>query len=104
LSRRATSDLIRILRRSAQDFGVSVARQSRGRLLARVRSIEQGKALGHPRQDVRTRYPVHFLNEHPWVICFNPLTMQGYRILHGARDFPAIFGGRSEASDPGTDI
>jgi hypothetical protein len=27
------------------------------------------------------------------VICFNPDTRQVYRILHGARDLPAIFGG-----------
>jgi hypothetical protein len=33
------------------------------------------------------------LNEDPWVICFNPHTRQVYRIVHGARDFPAIFGG-----------
>jgi len=95
LSRQAVDDLIRILRRSERDFGVAVARRSRDRLLARIRSIEDGRAIGHPRQDVRPRRPTLFINENPWVICFSPETRQIYRILHGARDFPAIFGGPS---------
>ena len=49
-------------------------------------------AIGHPRHDVQPRRPTLFLNEDPWVICFNAQTRQIYRILHGARDFPAIFG------------
>jgi plasmid stabilization system protein ParE len=97
LSQWAVDDLIRILRRSAQEFGALVARRSRDRLLARIRSVEAGTAMGHRRQDVRPRHPTMFLNEDPWVICFNPHTRQIYRILHGARDFPAIFGGPSTA-------
>jgi plasmid stabilization system protein ParE len=93
LSRQAVDDLIRALRRSARDFGVVVARRSRERLLARIGSVADGTAIGHHRQDVRPRRPTLFLNEDPWVICFNPHTRQVYRILHGARDFPAIFGG-----------
>jgi plasmid stabilization system protein ParE len=93
LSRQAVDDLIRILRRSAREFGVVVARRSRERLLARVRSVADGTAIGHHRQDVRPRRPTSFLTEDPWVICFNPHTRQVYRIVHGARDFPAIFGG-----------
>ena len=55
LSRQAVDDLIRILRRSAREFGVVVARRSRERLLARVRSVADGTAIGHRRQDVRPR-------------------------------------------------
>lgn len=91
LSRHAADDLLHILRRSARDFGVAVARRSRDRLLSRVRAIEDGTAIGHRRRDVQPHHPTLFLNEAPWVICFNPQTRQVYRILHGARDFPAIF-------------
>jgi plasmid stabilization system protein ParE len=100
LSRQAVDDLVRILRRSVREFGIGVARQSRERLLARARAVEDGTAIGHPRHDVHPRRPTLFLNEAPWVICFNPHTRQIYRILHGARDFPAIFGGPpSRAND-----
>ena len=98
LSRQAADDLIRILHRSARDFGAVVARRSRDRLLARIKAIQNGTVIGHHRHDVPTRRPTRFLNEDPWVICFNPDTRQVYRILHGARDFPTIFGG--PAHDP----
>ena len=77
---------------------MTVARQSRERLLVVVRTIEAGTVVGHRRQDVKPRRPTVFFNEAPWVICFNPHTRQVYRILHGARHFPALFGD----SDPGT--
>jgi plasmid stabilization system protein ParE len=93
LSRQAADDLIGILSQSAREFGTVVARRSRDRLLTRIAAIQNGTAIGHRRQDVRTRLPTRFLREDPWVICFNPDTRQVYRILHGARDFPAIFGG-----------
>jgi plasmid stabilization system protein ParE len=95
LSRQAVDDLIRILRRSVREFGVAVARRSRDRLLEQIKSIANGTATSHRRQDVQPRHPTVFLNEYPWVICFSPHTRQIYRILHGARDFPAIFGGPS---------
>lgn len=101
LSRQAADDFVRILRRSAREFGVETARQSRDRLLARIRSVENGTAIGHPRRDVRPRHPTLFVNENPWVICFNPKTRRVYRILHGARDFPAIFGRPSSAAGRG---
>lgn len=47
--------------------------------------------MGHRREDVRPRRPTVFLNEDPWVICFNSNTRHVYRILHSARDFPAVF-------------
>jgi plasmid stabilization system protein ParE len=104
LSRQAVDDVIRILRRSIREFGVVVARRSRDRLLARIKAIERGTATGHKRHDVQPRRPTLFLNEEPWVICFNPHTRQVYRILQGARDFPAIFGGASPGSGRGGDI
>ena len=91
LSRQAVSDLVEILRYSARTFGPVVARRSRERLLACLVSIERGHAMGHRREDVRPRRPTVFLNEDPWVICFNPNTRHVYRILHAARDFPAVF-------------
>jgi plasmid stabilization system protein ParE len=93
LSRQAVDDLIRILRRSAREFGVAVFHRSRARLLMQIEAIQDGTAIGHRRPDVPARRPTRFLNEDPWVICFNPDTRQVYRILHGARDFPALFGG-----------
>ena len=93
LSRQAVDDLIRILRRSAREFGAVVARRSGDRSLLQAAAIRNGTAIGHRRHDVQSRRPTHFLNEDPWVICFNPDTRQVYRILHGARDFPALFGG-----------
>lgn len=98
LSRQTADDLVRILRHSERQFGAATRGRSRDRLLARIRAVEEGGAIGHPRQDVRPRRPTLFLNENPWVICFNPETRQVYLILHGARDFPAIFGGPPAAS------
>jgi plasmid stabilization system protein ParE len=53
LSRKAADDLIRILRRSAREFGPVVARRSRDRLLARIKTVEDGTAIGHRRYDVQ---------------------------------------------------
>jgi len=91
LSRQAIVDFGRILRRSARDWGIGTARQTRDRLLFRFDDIASGKAIGHPRQDVTTRIPTLFLVEAPWVIAYSPTTRQIFRILHGARDFPALF-------------
>jgi plasmid stabilization system protein ParE len=102
LSRQAVDDLIGILRRSARVFGSVVAQRSRCRLLSKIQAIQNGTAIGHQRADVRTRRPTEFLSEEPWVICFNPNTRQVYRILHGARDFPAVFG-RPNTSTTATD-
>jgi plasmid stabilization system protein ParE len=98
LSRQAADDLNRILRRSAREFGVTVARQSRARLLAVLRAIEAGTVIGHRRHDVQPRRPTVFFNETPWVICFHPDTRRVYRILHGAQDFPALFGDSDPAA------
>ena len=100
LSRSAVDDLIRLLRRSAREFGVVVSRRSHARLLRQIEAIRDGKAIGYRRPDVQPRRPTRFLNEDPWVLCFNPDTRQVYRILHGARDFPALFGG--SIADSGT--
>jgi len=91
LSRQAVEDLIRILRRSERDFG-AVARRARDRLLTCIPAIENGTAIDRPRHDVQPQRRTLFLNEEPWVICFNPHTRQVYRIIHGSRDCPAIFG------------
>lgn len=91
LSRHAAKDLMSILRRSAKDFGIGTARQSAERILARCRAVAAGTAVGHTRNDVRPRTPTLFTNEPPWVISYDPNTRMVTRIMHGARDFPAIF-------------
>ena len=91
LSARALADLTAILRRSAREWGLATARRTRDRLLARVRAVADGIAIGHARPDVPTRQPVLFLVEAPWVVAYDPATRQVLRILHGARDLPALF-------------
>lgn len=81
-----------IVRRGAREWGLDTARRTADRLLARCRAVEDGTAVGHRRRDVRPRRPTLFLIEAPWVIAYRPDTRQVLRILHGARDFPAIFG------------
>jgi hypothetical protein len=49
LSRQAADDLVLILRRSIHTFGMVVARRSRERLVAAVRAVEDGTAIGHQR-------------------------------------------------------
>jgi plasmid stabilization system protein ParE len=100
LSQQAVSDLIHILRRSAREWGIATARGTRDRLLARIRAIEAGTAIGHQRRDVTPRAPTLFLVEEPWVIAYSPETWQVYRILHGARDFPAIFPPTASGREP----
>ncbi len=92
LSRQAAHDLIALLRRSATEFGIATARQSAERILARCHSIGAGTAVGHHRSDIMPRTPTLFISEPPWVISYNPKTRQVTRIVHGARDFPSIFG------------
>jgi len=91
LSRQATKDLLLILRRSAEEFGITTARRSCDRILGKCKVIEAGHAVGHKRPDIRTLTPTLVVNESPWVIFFNPETRQITRIIHGARDFPALF-------------
>lgn len=91
LSPRAAADLVQIIRRSARDWGINVAEQTATRLLLRVRAIADGTTVGHTRQDVRPRRRTLFVNELPWVIAYDPDTRIVYRIVHGAREFPAIF-------------
>lgn len=91
LSRQAATDLLSILRRSAKEFGILTARQSADRILARCRAIAAGTAVGHKRVDVTPRTPTLFIDEAPWVISYDPSTRKVTRVMHGARDFPAIF-------------
>jgi plasmid stabilization system protein ParE len=91
LSQRAARDLIGIPRYSAREWGIATARRSRDRLLQRIRDIEAGQVVGHRRNDVTPNQPTLFLVEHPWVIAYHPTTRRIYRVLHGARDFPALF-------------
>ncbi len=91
LSRRALDDLLGILRGSAQEWGITTARRSRNRLVRRCREIGTGTAIGHSRPDVRPQVPTLFVVEAPWVIAYHPTTREIYRIVHGARDFPALF-------------
>lgn len=82
-----------IVRRGAREWSLDTARRTADRLLARCRAIENGTAIGHQRRDVRPRRPTLFVVEAPFVIAYSPDTRQVLRIIHGARDFPAIFPG-----------
>ena len=93
LSAQALADLVAIVRRSAREWGRDTARRTAERLLAGCRAVEDGTALGHERRDVRTRRRVLFLVEAPWVIAYDPDTWRVLRVLHSARDFPAVFSG-----------
>lgn len=96
LSAQALADLVHIVRSSAQEWGLATAQQTAARLLGRVRTVADGTAIGHERNDVQPRRRTLFLVEDPWVIAYSPDTQQVLRILHGAREFPALFSsGRS---------
>lgn len=82
---------MRIYRRSVRDWGVDVAQRSLDRLLARIGAIAAGRTVGHGRSDVAPSVPTAFVVEEPWVIAYNPETLEVYRIVHGARDFAALF-------------
>lgn len=100
LSAQALADLVRIVRHSAREWGLATAQRTADRLLARVRAVADGTATGHERRDVRLRRRTLFLVESPWVIAYSPDTRQVLRILHSARDFPALFpDGRDEDPD-----
>jgi plasmid stabilization system protein ParE len=92
LSRLALRDFLGILRKSKSKYGLVVARETRERLIHRFGQIEQGTLIGHNREDVRPKKATLFFNEHPWVIVFNPDTGAVKRVLHGSREFPALFG------------
>lgn len=91
LSSRALADLVSIVRHGAREWGLATAQRTADRLLARCRAIEAGTAIGHQRSDVRPRRPTLFVVEAPWVIAYSPDTRQVLRIVHGARDLPALF-------------
>jgi len=86
----AARDLRSILRASAARFGTSVARDSRRRLLKRIRDVGDGTAVGHARGDLPSVRGVAFLSEPPWVIVYDPARRVVLRILDGRRDIPAV--------------
>lgn len=89
------------MRGSAREWGLATAQQTAARLLTRVHAVAGGTAIGHERRDVRPRRRTLFLVEEPWVIAYSPDTRQVLRILHGARDFPALFPLSRGARDQG---
>ena len=91
LSSQALADLVGIVRRGAREWGLATAQRTADRLLARCRAIEAGTAVGHQRRDVQPRRPTLFVVEAPWIIAYSPDTRQVFRIVHGARDLPALF-------------
>jgi plasmid stabilization system protein ParE len=92
LSRAAARDLAAILDQSLERWGPSVAAATEERILRRIDQVAEGAAVGHRRPDIRTRQPVLFLVEDPWVIAFDPQIRVVLRILHGRRDVPSILG------------
>ena len=98
LSPQAARDLRDILRRSVRTWRLDTARRTRDRLLRRCQDIEIGLAVGHRRADVQPKSPTLFFVERPWVLAYDPTTRQVLRILHGARDFPAALGCRTDTA------
>jgi plasmid stabilization system protein ParE len=92
LSDEAISDLVGILLYSEAEFGVLAARRLQTRLERCFTAITSGTIKGHPRRDVSTSRPILFAVERPFVIAFDAETRQIYRVIHGARDFAALFG------------
>lgn len=101
LSRQAARDLIQLLRVSFQQWGLVTARRTRDRILARCWAVAEGRAVGHRRPDIPTTTAVLFVNEPPFVIAYHAETGRVLRILHGARDFPALFGQDRPLTPPG---
>jgi plasmid stabilization system protein ParE len=64
----------------------------RARLRARFQSIASGEVIGRRRHDLPHDLPLRFVDELPFVIAFDANTRVIVRVLHGRRDFPALFG------------
>jgi plasmid stabilization system protein ParE len=96
LSRRARLDLVQILTGLIEDDvrGGIVAAQRIDEILDDcMMRIADRRVPGHRRSDVKVRRPLLFAVARPtrYVIAFDPTTRLIIRIVHGARDFPAIF-------------
>ncbi len=90
ISRRALRDLIGILRHSRKHFTRATTARTEARLVARCIDVDKGRAGGHRRPDIDAGGATLFINERPWVIAYDVETRQVLRILHGARDLPAL--------------
>jgi plasmid stabilization system protein ParE len=56
--------------------------------------IADGISLGHKRPDVPQELRLKFVVERPFVVAFDESSREIARVVHGARDIGAIFGGR----------
>ena len=88
---RARLDLLHIWNHIASD-NVTAARKMRGELFKSVRVLADNPGFGHPRDDVPDPR-LRFYSVRPYVIAYLPEThpLTVVRIVHGARDFGAIF-------------
>jgi plasmid stabilization system protein ParE len=93
LSAAARVDLNDILDFSEARFGARAADRLEARFVTAFERIARGTAIGHMRRDIAANVPLRFVVERPFVIAFDPATREIVRILHGARNFGAIFGG-----------
>jgi plasmid stabilization system protein ParE len=93
LSAAARADLNDILDFSEARFGARAADRLELRFIAAFERIASGIAIGHLRRDIAADVPLRFVVERPFVIAFDPVTREIVRIVHGARNFDAIFGG-----------
>jgi plasmid stabilization system protein ParE len=91
LSRRARADLFEIIGYTARHWGLQMALTTASRLIEKAHDIGEGTAAGHRRSDMATRKRLLFVLEPPWLLAYRPETRQVVRIVHGARDFPALF-------------
>jgi len=92
LTAEAEEDLIGILAHLHDIGGEPLARAWDERLDRRFTAVANGLP-GRRRVDVRTRRPLLFTREGPYLIAFDPETRVIIRLVHGSRDFPTVFAG-----------
>jgi len=91
LSSEAAEDVAAILRETVRPRGRADALRMRLRLEAKFEGIAAGLVPGHRRGDIVASIQLRFAIEYPFVIAFDPASRCIVRVLHGSRDFPAIF-------------
>jgi plasmid stabilization system protein ParE len=91
LSPEATRDVAAILEESRREYGKLAAFRMKQRLDQKFTDIALGIAKGHTRWDLATAIPLRFEVARPFVVAFDPETRRIVRVVHGSRDFPALF-------------
>ena len=93
LSRRAASDVVAILKRTAKEWGRDVALELEAAFTEKFEKIFVGIAQGHTRLDAKPKRPLLFENmdHYPFVIAFEPRSRRIVRVIYAGRNMPDIF-------------